>query len=64
MKCEHCVDFGGMIHCERLDRAIPTAGTGEPVRPEDCPIKDETTPCCESIQPLLMTDFGTLNTQK
>lgn len=49
MKCENCVTYGGMVYCEILDRGIPTAGTGEPVRPEDCPREDETTEICEEI---------------
>lgn len=53
MKCEHCVTNGGMIHCELLERAVPTTGTGEPLRPTDCPIKKETTVACERMQPFL-----------
>lgn len=46
-RCEFCEDHGGQVYCRLLDRGVPTAGTGEPVRPDDCPNLDITNETCE-----------------
>lgn len=51
MKCENCVSNGGLIHCELLDRDIPTAGDGEPYKPTDCPLNEVTDDSCATLPP-------------
>ena len=49
--CEQCQGDGGMVYCKLLDRNIPTAGDGLPVKPDGCPNDEITDEACDFLPP-------------